>query len=112
MIDNLFQFKYPPNADYIYYAYNLDQKPEIFGWDGLLNISTSALLQQIKKEINEFRFFRESDLQSNDSVISDFELYLSTELAKTVQFLISEDRKLIDLPFSLPDTLYITIDNT
>ncbi len=111
-IDNLFQFKYPSNADYIYYAYNLDQKPEIFGWDGLLNISTSAILQQIKKEINEFRFFRESDLQNNDSVTSDFELYLSTELAKTIQFLISEDRKQIDLPFTLPDTLYITIDNT
>ncbi|MBS1917917.1 MAG: hypothetical protein JST87_16730 [Bacteroidetes bacterium] len=95
--------------DYVYYSFFIDYKPELTDWAGLKNISTSALIEQERKKRVEENLSLPNN-QDTQNFSSDLEYFIGNEITKAVQFLISSSRSI--LPFSPPNTLNISIDNT
>lgn len=106
---DIFDEDYHPNDkdknlatnEYIYYSYFLDHKAEPFGYSGIRNISTSAL-------IIEHRYADSEQFQNTvQNEISDLEQLMSAEVAKAVQLLVAPGD--IKLPFNKPASLSIRL---
>ncbi|HET6989964.1 MAG TPA: AAA family ATPase [Bacteroidia bacterium] len=94
------------DADYIYYTYNLTFNEELLNWEGLKNISTSALLVEERRRAIEERW-RHGDIEATDAFTNDLFYFSGNEIAKGLQLLISEYKK--DIPFTPPNSLTISI---
>ncbi len=96
-------------ADFIYYSFFVDYTSDQSDWAGLKNISTSVLLNEGRKRIIEESISLDADSNINE-YSSDLDYLIGNEIAKAVQFLISDYSK--DLPFKRPEYLFISVDRT
>lgn len=96
------------NCTFIYYQYLLEYGEDVKNWDGLLNISTSSMLQRERERLLQDTF----TLQNQRDLLvrtTDLEFLHLQEVLQAIIFITHSNVK---LPFEKPEFLFIRIDNS
>jgi predicted ATPase len=96
------------NCTFIYYQYLLEYGEDVKNWEGLLNISTSAMLQKERERLLQDTFA----IQNQLAVLArttDLEFLHLQEVLQAIVFITHSH---VELPFKKPELLYIRIDNS
>nr|WP_067060008.1 ATP-binding protein [Mucilaginibacter sp. L294] len=97
-----------PPTDFIHYSYFLEYKENSSNWNGLRNISTTALLSAARNRIIEENIRNPRVQEQLLTKTSDLENLYLDEVARAIQFFGSPDSK--KLPFERPEELTVEIN--